>query len=205
MRTSEMNDVINDVIDLLQKHSVGRLCGSKWMVKWFFLRLDKITDYTKQCIGAIEGYRTTMYLIRTTGLLSDIGSDYPNPKNTNAMPDPKRPTTTHGTWHFGAAVSAPLFRRHRLGADRFGAGTSRRRDISAPGHFGTGFSAPDVSVRRWNVTVSDPTTSTSVSSRPPRTRGIEMFKGKEYGGNGRGCAPPQVGVWGLCPRKIFKI
>jgi len=62
----------------------------------------------------------------------------------------------HGTWHFG-----PPFRHHRLGADRFGAGTSRRWDISAPGHFGTGVSVPDVSARQWKVTVSDPTTSTS--------------------------------------------
>jgi len=37
-------------------------------------------------------------------------------------------------------ISATPFERHRLGADRYGAGTSRRWDISAPA-----VTAPDVS------------------------------------------------------------
>ena len=45
-----------------------------------------------------------------------------------------------GAGHFGAAVSAPPFGHHRLGAQRFGAGTSRRWDISAPA-----VTVPDIS------------------------------------------------------------
>ena len=40
--------------------------------------------------------------------------------------------TEVGAGHFGAAVSAPPFERHCLGADRFGAGTSRCWHMSAP-------------------------------------------------------------------------
>ena len=50
-----------------------------------------------------------------------------------------------GAGHFGAAVLAPPFGRHRLGAHHFGAGTSRRWDISAPAVTASDVSAPDVS------------------------------------------------------------